>query len=379
MILARVVATDSFGIIVAVLAFATIPQVFFDFGLSTFVIRERSVSAKSWRIRSSLHIGTWSSIIFCLIGVIVLALLGYYSNSLFFLLIPLAIWMAGEKNSDLWMGVLISDGAAWINGVVLVSRRFLCLTCFVTLGALGLDWVLSYSLGMAAGAMLSSIASYYIVRGRIIQSSQGVWSEILRESRHFWLNSVSAQIKNLDNAIVGIVAGPAASGIYGLASRLINPLRLVPDTVSFLLMPEVSKNGIGVLAKFSRILGISLGLLILLFGALIFAVPFFVPILVGHEYDQSIICIQILLVGMIFTSMSSFANAILLGLGVANVAGRVAFIGGILCILGALAGSLIAGAVGATIFVSLVSALQFCVLAILVSRLFKASKTGPGL
>ncbi len=164
---------------------------------------------------------------------------------------------------------------------------------------------------------------------------------------------MSAQIRNLDNVIVALIAGPLAAGQYGLAGRLVNPLKLLPDTLGMVLLPAISRSGLPEIRKLILPLAGMMSFFVVLFGSVAAFAPVFVPILVGDAYTDGIYCLQILAAGLVFASFGSLLSSILLGTGASRAVSLVALLSGLFCVIGALVGSFMGGAVGASILVAL--------------------------
>jgi O-antigen/teichoic acid export membrane protein len=115
LLLVRAVSPSEFGFFAAVYGVMTVAQTFFDFGLPTLVIRERARQSNAGIVTAALRLNNSLSVALGVLLVSVTAVLGLLVDERFFLLLPLGVWAAAERNADAWLGVIFADGDARVN------------------------------------------------------------------------------------------------------------------------------------------------------------------------------------------------------------------------------------------------------------------------
>jgi O-antigen/teichoic acid export membrane protein len=120
----------------------------------------------------------------------------------------------------------------------------------------------------------------------------------------------------LDFLLLGALAGPAALGIYAVASKFAELLRLLPLALTYVLYPRFTSDGPEVARIKARALMPKAGALTL--GAavpLALSAGFLLPVIYGAEFVGAVIPAYILLVGLASEGFSSVATAFLYGTG----------------------------------------------------------------
>jgi len=120
----------------------------------------------------------------------------------------------------------------------------------------------------------------------------------------------------LDFLLLGALAGPAALGIYAVASKFAELLRLLPLALTYVLYPRFTSDGPEVARIKARALMPKAGALTL--GAavpLALSAGFLLPAIYGAEFIGAVIPAYILLVGLASEGFSSVATAFLYGTG----------------------------------------------------------------
>lgn len=380
-LIARFLPPSEFGILSSVIGLATVLQTVLDFGVGTYITRERAANPDSGGIATALRFNTMSSLAIAVVVLVGLGLMGWLVSPIYYLMLPLAFWLSGERNADARLTVVFADGDAWINVTNLISRRVAGVALFVVLVAVGSEPLLAYSVGIAIAAIASSFFANLYVRRRVTADATLTYRELIAASRHYWANSVATQARNLDVVIVAGFAGSVASGFYASASRLTTPLRILPTSLASVLIPAATR---AVTAKRSlwpllKPAGLMLAGVTLLYGALIVTAPWFVPLALGDPYAPAVPVIQIVLLGLPFAAAASLSNALLQAIGDKKFVAAAATISTIACLLGVTGTSLVWGAVGAGWALTAAFILQAVLVAVkLVSSVRKHHNEGEG-
>jgi O-antigen/teichoic acid export membrane protein len=352
-VVARATIPSEFGIVVVFVAFAAVPQVLFDAGISTYSLRERAIAPAGRHLAYALRVGSRMAVLLALTLFLALLALGLWANPLYFRMLPLAIWAAAERNADLWLGLLVADGDTKKNVIILMTRRVIAFVLVLCGLWSSFDPVLVYSTALA----LSAITGSWWTR-RVLGKSIGAPHErftltrLFRQTRHYWVNSLSAQVRNIDGLVVTSLAGPIQAGFYSMSTRLINPLKIIPDSLAGVLLPAAASSGYDPRPNRRGLLVIST-ILIAFLGVITFSLPLVVPIFLGRDYSGSVPCMQVIVGGLAFGSISSIVSALLMGTGQVRVVARIATITSVMCLSGVAIGAIAADALGAATGASL--------------------------
>lgn len=347
-LLANRVDPGQFGIIAAVVGAAVVPQSFLDFGIATYIIKARSADRNDGRVTHALNINNRVSIAFSAIALVALILMGVFIDPTFALISPLAVWAAGEKNADTWLGVALADGDSHLNLIGLIGRRLAAVVLLIIGFSLDLEPGLVYACAMAIAAVSAASFARIVVGRRLPPRATESIGGLLRKSRPYWLHSFATQLRNLDSALVAMVATPTQAGYYAVASRISGPLRLVPTSLASVLLPVVAKEQ-RVAPKTRKLIALTLvamGVTYALFAAV---APWAIPTLMGLAYDQSVLPVQTMCLGLIFGAAASMFAAILQGLGEQKYVAICSAISSLTCIPAIILGTLWAGATGAAL------------------------------
>ncbi|WP_420181189.1 lipopolysaccharide biosynthesis protein [Paenarthrobacter sp. TA1.8] len=357
MLLARSSSPETVGIVMVFIAFSTVPQVVFDAGISTYVIRERALQKDSGSVPVALAHGSRLAIALAALTLVGLLLLGSLVDSTYWLMLPLSVWIASERNADLWLGLLVADGDAERNVLILVARRLMTVLVFELFILLRMDPILGFSTGM----MLSAVLGIVLTRGYIRPSLGCVepigFQELLHRTRHFWMNSVFAQARNLDAILVSSLSGPVQAGFYSMGTRLINPLRILPDSLAGVMLPAASR-GVYRAADFRKKIFIVLGGTTILFILIALACPIAIPLFLGQAYQSMVPTVQVIVLGLAFGSVASIFNALLMARGHEHAVAVTTGLTTVLCILGVILGAFAAQALGAALGAALSFVIQ---------------------
>ena len=306
------ISPPEFGILSAVLGLATVVQTAIDMGVATFITRERAANPDSGAIATALRFNMLSSLALTALVLVALTAAGLF-NSVYFLLLPLAFWVSGERNADARLAVVFADGDAKINVFNLLSRRILTILLFLGSAAAGVEPLLAFALASAVAALSSSLFANLYVRSRVVTPASISYRELLRESRPYWINSVATQARNLDVTIAGILAGATQAGYYSTAARLTSPLRILPTSLASVLLPAATRASAKSqsLRPLIRIVVFVLLVMTVIYGAIWVLIPWGVPTFLGSAYIPAVLSVQIVVAGLPFAAAASLFSSLL--------------------------------------------------------------------
>lgn len=373
--LARALGPADFGLLSAVLGIIMVLQAVFDLGLRKMVLRERAEGSTPPIVAGGLWLNSVSSISLGISVGVLLLILGLLVDPIYYFMVPLAFCAAAEKNADTWLGIALADGDAKINTFNLVGRRAVALLLFLGLLQFKINFVLGYSLAVSVAAIVSVLFARSIVK----EASTGERASI-RETfivaRPYWANTLAAQLRNLDVAVVNATASSSAAGFYATAARLSGPLRMLPTSLGTVLLPRAAQSKGASLAPIIRILVIAGPLFALMYLLLALLAPWLVETALGDEYIPVIEPLQIVLFGLVFAAITSLVQPVLQGLGFQRAVAIIAVLTTVLILVGLLALSSPFGEVGAAMALAVGFAFE-CVALLIVTFIRLPKRKGP--
>ncbi|MBM9469121.1 lipopolysaccharide biosynthesis protein [Nakamurella leprariae] len=368
-LLARWAGPDDFGVASVMFGLIIVLQVATDLGIPTFVLRQRAADRNDPTVTSALRINSRTALALCALVALVIVV-GAMIDSTFWSVLPLAVWAAADRNTDTWLGVALADGDAQVNATVGVARRVLSCASFILLVLPGVPPLLAFSAGYAVVSLAINVAVHRWVRHRLVADTRTPFRTIVGQSFAYWVNSVGTQLRNLDTLIVGTIAGSSQTAYYAAAARVTGPLRIVPTSLATVLVPAVARGqaeGAG-LRPVMKTVGVVVGMMALIYGALAALAPVAVPLLLGEGYRDAVLPFQIVVISLVLAGLASNLGGALQGLGRKQFVAMVSVISTALCLAGVAIGSISSGAVGAAIALAASFALQAVLLGIALAR-----------
>jgi O-antigen/teichoic acid export membrane protein len=313
-LLARWESVENFGVVVSILALSVLLHAIIDFGLSPFLIKEYAKTHNEQLASECIILNAKAANIFSFLSMILLVILGMLLDSLYYSLIPLSIWVAFERRADLLLGLYIAEGNNKKATQFLLIRRFLFIISFVFLYLiLNIGATLAYSMGIAMAAILSYIQVSKQFNFKIIEWSNDKNWNILKQSFPFWINSLFAQLRNIDVLVVTLILGSVQGAYFGFVNRSIAPLNMISTSMASVILPSVSKKEIEEHEFLKYIFFITLVASVPYF-LVYFFVDSLIPMFLGNNYFATIELIKIVCIGLVFFSASSIINSILQGI-----------------------------------------------------------------
>ncbi|HEY6294227.1 MAG TPA: sugar transferase [Streptosporangiaceae bacterium] len=126
-----------------------------------------------------------------------------------------------------------------------------------------------------------------------------------------WLTNL-----RFDFVLLGALAGPAVLGIYAVASKFAELMRLVPTAVNYVLYPLFARLGRAkATAEARKLLPFITALTVIMTPMLAVATFIGIPILYGKAYHGAIVPAEIIIIGLSIEGAAAVSSAYLLGLG----------------------------------------------------------------
>ncbi len=363
-LLARWAGPADFGVTASVMGVIILLGTVADFGLSGLLLRNQSVDARSASTGTILRLNLIISTGLTVVVAAGLALLGLLlsEETVLLTLIPLAVWMAAEKNGDVWLSLATAAGRTHLVTLSLLLRRGLGLVLFV---ALALAWPapLAFAVALAASSVVTNLVMRSRLRMRVpAPADKPGYRAVALAALPFLLNSLAAMVRNVDVAIVSAAAGPVAAGIYAVPSRLASPLRMLPTTMSPLIVRYAALGTPAALQAVSRMALLVMTVMPASLALLAVFAPAIVDLVLGASYAAAVLPLRIVCIGLVFAFAISLETAFLQGRGEERFVGHVGLVVILVTVPGLFVGALAGGSTGAAIAASATYVVHFALL-----------------
>jgi O-antigen/teichoic acid export membrane protein len=320
-LLARWSPPEQFGLVITVQALLGFLSVMIGLGFPQYIGVLRARERESSAVAEIFHFNRRTGWIASVVCMVVLAVLGSL-DSVFLILLPLALALGFEHTSNSWDRVAVADGQIRLFSFNLVLRRVLTLLVFLATYHFAGQAIVGY----CTGVLLSQVVYNALMRHKGLfipgKKTKGDIRPVFSESKHFWVDSMSGMLRQLDVAAAGLVLGPVASGYFSVPSRIASPLMLMPTSFATLILPLVSA-GREKAARHGVYLAVSVTALIAI--VLMGLSPFLdelTGLALGESYLPAVPVTRIYFISFVGLSLIYMLGAVLQGLGFHSVVGR---------------------------------------------------------
>ena len=299
---------------------------------------------------------SWASAI----GWVVFCLVLYAATGSVFAiaLLPAALWLLVEQTTQVWNGVSVVDGNTRNLLGSYMTRRLPVVVFLVIALAFDLWMVWAWSLGLAAGSVLSYAWGYF---------GQERWARMMWPRRSalttkvpfdlgYWWGLVGQQLRDFDIAAVHAVSA-VAGGFYAFPARLVSPMNLVTVAAATSVFPRVARGG---LTRRHLRLGLTYGLVPVAAIAAIMALAApLLPVILGHAYDGSVDVMRVTCITAVLSGAGTMLAFMVQGHSTeaARTAGYTSLGFAVLQVVAAGVGASVDGAVLAAALVAVVNGL----------------------
>lgn len=221
-------------------------------------------------------------------------------------------------------GKACCQGAADMRGanLVIVCEELLFLPAYgaaLGLGLRGIDAVVAGLIGGGAAAALTALARLAatgFARGWG-RPSGPIASDVMKYGARGQLGNLLMLVNlRLDFVILGVLAGPAVLGVYAVASKFAELMRLPATALNYVLYPRFARQQPGEADLDTRRLRPrALAFTIALTPLVAVASVFGLPLLYGAEFQPAVLPACILLVGLAVEGAAAVSSAHLCGIG----------------------------------------------------------------
>jgi O-antigen/teichoic acid export membrane protein len=179
---------------------------------------------------------------------------------------------------------------------------------------------------VTAGMIVADLATLSLAWARLAR--RGFFSAAFRPSRPLAREIASYGLRaqtggvisllnlRLDFIVLSVLAGPAVLGVYAVASKFAELVRIPGMSVTYVLYPRFAKAGPVKAAAWARKLVTKAALIT---GAtvvpLFLSASFLIPTIYGSKFESAVLPAQIILVGLVTQGIGAVGTAFLYGVG----------------------------------------------------------------
>lgn len=359
-LVARQEGPAHFGHMAAFLGVVVVLQALFDLGFSTYITKLRASDPASNQIPLAIRLYQYLGL--ALLSCLLLAALSFswLNGQPWWSLLALGASGYVERQSDVRLTIAVADGDVWKNSVTLVCRRGIALALLWVITNAGVDGVTGFGLASLFGSVIGLWLSILFVPldKSTRRPSWQNFREVFGVSRHFWINSLGAQLRNFDVVIVTALASPVVAGYYGAIARSLNPLLLLSSSVAAVVLPmAVRFRTLRIRSLMAPVVFI-LVILSVVYMVMAFNSKTLVVLAFGESFAPAVDGFRVVIIGLIFASFSSVQTSLLQAMDKERVAGRVTACTSVIALLGVSIGVLVGDVTGAAVGLAASFALQ---------------------
>ncbi|GAA4777732.1 lipopolysaccharide biosynthesis protein [Microbacterium gilvum] len=346
-LLARWSSVEQFAVTAAATGAIVVVCAVCDLGMAGYISKARALGDHP-AVRAALAINQVTAMAgYLLTAAVVLIVL---DDSMRIPIAILALALFGEKYADTLLGVPIADGARTATTISVTGRRIVALALMFIANGLGIDGVMAYAAGYVGGALFAVVAGrMYIARHTASDGPHADRKIVLRQGVKYMIPYVAGQLRLMDVAIVGALAGPAVSAAYGAGARLGQPALLIPGAIGSVLLPySATRDSVFARKAGVRLLWGTVGGIVVVLPA--FLIPaWMITGLLGEEYASSVDVLAWSLLAIVLIGMSSAVAGVLQGRGEESYVVAVGVLSTVLLLASVAIGAVLGQSVGAAI------------------------------
>jgi len=208
------------------------------------------------------------------------------------------------------------------SNLVIVTEELWFLPAYAAVLLLGGRGIVAVGAAMIAGGVLATATAL----GRLAYTGYGLGrgSPSVAKAKPIVAYGARAQLGNLlwlvnlrlDFLVLAALAGPAVLGVYAVASKFAELMRLPATAVNYVLYPRFARLGPAQAGReASRLLPRALGLTVVATPLVAGAAVVALPLLYGEQFRSAIVPACVLLVGLAVEGAAAVSSAFLWGIG----------------------------------------------------------------
>ena len=305
-LVARAVTAGEFAVFAAVLGAVSLLVVCADAGATPAVLRHHADSGVTWRLDRLNR-----SVAFAVAAgpaAALTALAAARDSTLLAATVPLGAWIYVERRAEFAATTLLARGDTRTTVAATLVRRLPAAVAVILVSGAAAHEVLAFGVGSLVGGA----AGLALLRRHPLTPRKPTGELVGRPPvAPYWWASVGQQVRQLDVALLAVVAGGPTAAAWALSSRLIPPFRLFPTTFAQVLLARLPMTGDerGARTAIARTVATS-GTVYVVAAA---TTRWWVPAAFGSQHAGAATATSIMLLGLIPAAYASNAMSLLQG------------------------------------------------------------------
>lgn len=347
-VLSRGLGPAGFGLVAGTVGAVQASIAIGDLGVTPTILRTRARSRTDPLTGALLTLNTRVSLLLGLLWTVVLVSAWASSGEIAYLfLLPLAVWVVTEKNTETSLMIPLADGRALELVFSLVLRRSTALALLLAALHFGAEPLLAYSGALAAAGLTGVVWIRRRLPGTLPKRCRPAYVPLLRAAFPFWLATLAVQGRAFDVSIVRVAAGDYVSGVYAAPSRITGALSLLPNSIAQVALPVAARGDRAGLRVLARALVGAMLMMTAVFAVIAVCAEPALRLALGPEFGQSARPLRVILVGLVFLGFSSSFISLLQASGDEWFVALACLFSTAVCFAGVFVGAGTAGATGA--------------------------------
>lgn len=326
--LTRILTVEDIGMIKIMQSYLSILVILATFGLNTSVLKLCSENVDQDEKKSIFSISIFFSFLlsgFLIVGILILHKLSIIEIHSLFPIYILTIPFLGLTNIII-VYLQSQQKIKTMSIIQSVSRIFIVIFSTIFAYWLGLHGyiyslvILNFITFIIVFLSIRKEISFYYLLNITMEKMKKIFSISIFA---FGSNLLGTLLTNVNIIMASLLSiHQIAIGYYGIAQLIIASLMIIPSTLGQIMVPKISKVSndklkVGNILKKYRVRNAILAITVAMLIALLS--PLFVPLIFGQDYSNSIIYLEILLLGFIFWSLYAPIGNTLLSVGRSDI------------------------------------------------------------
>lgn len=242
----------------------------------------------------------------------------------------LSLWLVVLAGTTVFTQLLVatakscSQGSDDLRGanLVIVNEEFMFLPAYALLWGVGIRGYLAMILALLAADVATVVwAGLRLLRRRFFARAERPSPALAREVAVYGLRAqvggvITLMNLRLDFLLLSLLAGPAVLGIYAIASKFAELLKVPGMAITYVLYPKFSRQGrVRAVAQAWQIVGRAGALTAVAIIPLWLTAGFVIPAVYGDRFDGAVLPARIILVGLALEGVAGVITALLYGIG----------------------------------------------------------------
>ncbi len=318
--LARYLGVEYFGEYNFVITYLTFFIFVTNFGLDPILIRDMSRQTLNVNVLTSniLMIRIITALFSIILAVVLIRLLGYPDQTILYVSV-LSVILLFQGVSYLFESVFHANLKMHYSAIgMIISKLFYSIAAFalIYMNKTLLDFLYLY----IVAEMIRTLISIYYSRKFVsigFKIDLKLWKYLFRECLPFIASYALFIIYyRIDILMLSKMDGIFSVGLYSAAYRLVDPVLFIPAALASTLMPIMAKEYVNDLSKLKQLYTAGSKYILLLMLPLTIALFLLsddiIHILYTEDYLPAVITLQILSLTLVFNSVNSMQNSLLI-------------------------------------------------------------------